>query len=107
MPWGEKASRQGCSADLSKLLPSIRRHCGACPGNPSVMDLRVTLWNRRDTGPSSALYLKPTSDLLKRRLNMAELTLYHSAPSRSSVVLWMLEEIGEPYDIHLLSIKQG
>jgi glutathione S-transferase len=39
--------------------------------------------------------------------NMADLTLYHSAPSRSSVVLWMLEEIGEPYDIHLLSLKQG
>jgi glutathione S-transferase len=38
---------------------------------------------------------------------MANLTLYHSAPSRSSVVLWMLEEIGEPYGIHLLSIKQG
>jgi glutathione S-transferase len=38
---------------------------------------------------------------------MAELTLYHIAPSRSSTVLWMLEEIGEPYDIHLLSMKKG
>jgi glutathione S-transferase len=38
---------------------------------------------------------------------MADLTLYHCAPSRSSVVLWMLEEVGEPYDIHLLSLKQG
>jgi glutathione S-transferase len=38
---------------------------------------------------------------------MADLTLYHSAPSRSSIVLWMLEEIGEPYDIHLLSLKKG
>jgi glutathione S-transferase len=38
---------------------------------------------------------------------MANLTLYHIAPSRSSVVLWMLEEIGEPYDIHLLSMKRG
>jgi glutathione S-transferase len=38
---------------------------------------------------------------------MAELTLYHASPSRSSVVLWMLEEIGEPYDIHLLSLKKG
>jgi glutathione S-transferase len=38
---------------------------------------------------------------------MADLTLYHSAPSRSSVVLWMLEEVGEPYDIHLLSLKKG
>jgi glutathione S-transferase len=38
---------------------------------------------------------------------LADLTLYHAAPSRSSVVLWMLEEIGEPYDIHLLSLKKG
>jgi glutathione S-transferase len=38
---------------------------------------------------------------------MADLTLYHAAPSRSSVALWMLEEIGEPYDIHLLSLKKG
>jgi glutathione S-transferase len=38
---------------------------------------------------------------------MANLTLYHIAPSRSSVVLWMLEEIGEPYDIQLLSMKKG
>lgn len=38
---------------------------------------------------------------------MAKLTLYHIAPSRSSVVHWMLEELGEPYDIHLLSMKRG
>jgi glutathione S-transferase len=38
---------------------------------------------------------------------MADLKLYHIAPSRSSVVLWMLEEIGEPYDIELLSMKRG
>jgi glutathione S-transferase len=38
---------------------------------------------------------------------MANLTLYHIAPSRSSIVLWMLEEIGEPYDIELLSMKKG
>jgi glutathione S-transferase len=34
---------------------------------------------------------------------MARFTLYHIAPSRSSIVLWMLEEIGEPYDVHLLN----
>lgn len=28
-----------------------------------------------------------------------ELILYHLAPSRSSVVLWMLEEIGRPFDL--------
>jgi glutathione S-transferase len=38
---------------------------------------------------------------------MPKLTLYHAAPSRSSIVLWMLEELGEPYDIHLVSFKKG
>jgi glutathione S-transferase len=38
---------------------------------------------------------------------MAALTLYHISPSRSSTVLWMLEEIGEPYDLHVLSMKKG
>jgi len=38
---------------------------------------------------------------------MADLTLYHAAPTRSSVALWMLEETGEPYDIHLISTKRG
>jgi glutathione S-transferase len=37
---------------------------------------------------------------------MAEITLYHAAPSRSSIVRWMLEEIGEPYDIQLLSLSK-
>jgi glutathione S-transferase len=35
---------------------------------------------------------------------MADLTLYHAAPSRSSIVLWMLEEVGQPYDIKLLKL---
>jgi glutathione S-transferase len=38
---------------------------------------------------------------------MPRLTLYHGSPSRSSIVLWMLEEVGEPYDIHLLSFEKG
>lgn len=38
---------------------------------------------------------------------MAKLTLYHAAPSRGSTVHWMLEELGEPYDLHLLSLKNG
>jgi glutathione S-transferase len=38
---------------------------------------------------------------------MAKLTLYHAAPSRSSIVHWMLEELGEPYDIQLVSFKKG
>lgn len=38
---------------------------------------------------------------------MPNLTLYHASPSRSSIVLWMLEELGEPYDIKLLSLSAG
>ena len=38
---------------------------------------------------------------------MSNLTLYHASPSRSSVVLWMLEELGEPYDIKLLKLSEG
>jgi glutathione S-transferase len=38
---------------------------------------------------------------------MPKLTLYHAAPSRSSIVHWMLEEVGEPYDIHLVSFKKA
>jgi glutathione S-transferase len=38
---------------------------------------------------------------------MAKITLYHAAPSRSSIVHWMLEELGEPYDIELVSFKKG
>src|SRR5690606_14123437 len=42
-----------------------------------------------------------------RRYRMADLTLYHASPSRSSIVLWMLEELGQPYDVHLVSFKKG
>ena len=38
---------------------------------------------------------------------MPKLTLYHAAPSRSSITHWMLEEVGESYDIHLLSLSRG
>jgi glutathione S-transferase len=38
---------------------------------------------------------------------MAALKLYHASPSRSSIMRWMLEEIGEPYDIELLSLAAG
>jgi glutathione S-transferase len=38
---------------------------------------------------------------------MAKLTLYHAAPSRSGITRWMLEEIGEPYDIHFMSLSKG
>ena len=38
---------------------------------------------------------------------MATLTLYHAAPSRSSVTLWMLEELGHPYDVKLINLQAG
>ncbi len=38
---------------------------------------------------------------------MAPLTLYHASPSRSSTAMWMLEEIGQPYDVHMLSLANG
>jgi glutathione S-transferase len=38
---------------------------------------------------------------------MPKLTLFHAAPSRSSITRWMLEEVGEPYDIDLLHLQRG
>jgi glutathione S-transferase len=42
-----------------------------------------------------------------REVTVSKLTLFHAAPSRSSIALWMLEEIGEPYEIKLLNLKNG
>lgn len=38
---------------------------------------------------------------------MADITLCHATPSRSSIVLWMLEELGVPYDIKLIKLSAG
>src|SRR5206468_9212586 len=43
----------------------------------------------------------------KEHSPMATLTLYHAVPSRSMVTRWMLEEVGEPYDVHLLNLANG
>jgi glutathione S-transferase len=40
-------------------------------------------------------------------MSAANLTLYHAAPSRSSTVLWMLEEIGQPFKLVVLDMKKG
>lgn len=37
----------------------------------------------------------------------SRLILHHAAPSRSSTVLWMLEELGAPYELHALDLKAG
>lgn len=33
--------------------------------------------------------------------------LYHATPSRSSVAMWMLEEVGEPYEVEQLNLRAG
>jgi len=38
---------------------------------------------------------------------MADITLYHASPSRSSIVLWLLEELGQPYDVKLMKLSEG
>ncbi|HEX5517245.1 MAG TPA: glutathione S-transferase, partial [Pseudolabrys sp.] len=38
---------------------------------------------------------------------MPNITLYHASPSRSSIALWMLEEVGQPYDIKLIRLSAG
>lgn len=38
---------------------------------------------------------------------MAGLTLYHAVPSRSSIARWMLEEVGQPYEVRLLDLQKG
>lgn len=35
------------------------------------------------------------------------ITFYHAAPSRGSIVLWMLEEVDAPYRIELLDLARG
>lgn len=37
----------------------------------------------------------------------AKLTLHHSPQSRSTIVRWMLEEIGEPYAIEPINLAKG
>jgi glutathione S-transferase len=39
--------------------------------------------------------------------NQPRLKLYHAAPSRSSTALWMLEELGEPFSIEILKLRNG
>ena len=57
--------------------------------------------------PPPSFPCKTRSKVSQRRIGMAKLTLYHASPSRSSIVRWMLEETGEPYDLHLLKLAEG
>lgn len=38
---------------------------------------------------------------------VSKLKLYHAVPSRSSTAMWMLEEVGQPYEIVHLNLKAG
>jgi glutathione S-transferase len=38
---------------------------------------------------------------------MTDLTLFHASPSRSSITLWMMEELGQPYDLKLIDLAKG
>jgi glutathione S-transferase len=40
-------------------------------------------------------------------MTTSPVTLYHSPNTRSSLVLWLLEEIGVPYDLKLLNMQIG
>src|SRR5918993_1179913 len=64
----------------------------------ATVTLRPTLLRtfRRDRAMSDA----PHAD-------EPEITLYHAAPSRGSIVHWMLEEIGAPFRFHLLDLGTG
>jgi glutathione S-transferase len=37
----------------------------------------------------------------------SKLVLHHAAPSRSSTALFMLEELGVPYELHTLDLQKG
>jgi glutathione S-transferase len=38
---------------------------------------------------------------------MSDLVLYHATPSRSSIVLWMLEEVGQPFEVRQVDLMRG
>lgn len=38
---------------------------------------------------------------------MAKLTLYHATQSRSAIVRWLLEELGEPYELQVVALFKG
>jgi len=38
---------------------------------------------------------------------MTDLTLFHASPSRSSITLWMMEELGQPYELKLIDLAKG
>jgi glutathione S-transferase len=38
---------------------------------------------------------------------MADLLLYHAPQSRSAMTRWLLEELGQPYEIKLMNLREG
>ena len=35
----------------------------------------------------------------------SDIVFYHAPQSRSIIVQWMLEELGQPFDMHVLNLK--
>src|SRR5215470_16431637 len=81
----------------------------ALPGSGGAPPLFAVARTPATFGPSSGArpWRSRTQRTPGRNPPMAKLTLYHAAPSRSSIVHWMLEEVGEPYEVHLLNLQRG
>src|ERR1700675_784006 len=56
--------------------------------------------------PTLAADARPAAALL-RETEVEMITLYHAPRSRSSRIIWLLEELGVPYKIELTSIVRG
>src|SRR5512135_2152033 len=87
-------------------MPNGRRHRVRSGGGRRCHELYWT-WSQSLHTLSAVITLTSFGTVPFARCPMTDLTLYHAVPSRSSVVLWMLEELGQPYDLKLLSLKQG
>src|SRR5690606_30390449 len=86
----------------ARLRLRKRQHCSSTASGGMVE-------SRRGSAPVGVR--QPTADCCpegrRRGVPMASLTLYRAAPSRSSIVRWMLEEVGQPYELHVLDLKAG
>src|SRR5689334_6048609 len=77
-----------------------------CGGIRSALVCPAAIGQNRITGRAQSA-ASCVAQASKGSAIMPEITLYHAAPSRASVVHWMLEELGEPYAMHVLNLKAG
>jgi glutathione S-transferase len=59
------------------------------------------------TKKNHGIRIVPENAFSKERKSMTDIVLYHAAPSRSSIVLWMLEELGQPFELKVLNLQAG